>query len=121
MNAKNAKPVPPASHRPLWQRLALRRLKFLAFVAVLRVVVLGGSYLFAPQWLVQADVKRQAMAAHVDKHSVQVGDTTWSYFEGGQGPTLLLLHGFDASKEVWLKQMELLSPHFHVIAPDLPG
>lgn len=121
MNAKNAKPIPAASDRPLWQRLALRRLKFLAFVAVLLAVVLGGSYLFAPQWLVQADAKRQAMAAHVDKHSVQVGDTTWVYFEGGQGPTLLVLHGFDASKEVWLKQMEQLTPHFHVIAPDLPG
>lgn len=110
-----------APQRPLWQRLALRRLKFLAFVAVLLAVVLGGSYLFAPQWLMSAEIKREMMTAHVDRHSVQVGDTTWVYFEGGQGPTLLLLHGFDASKEVWLKQLELLTPHFHVIAPDLPG
>jgi abhydrolase domain-containing protein 6 len=111
----------PASTRPLWQRLALRRLKFLAFVAALLTVLLGGSYLFAPQWLMRADFKRQAMAAHVDKHSVQVGDTNWVYYEGGEGPTLVLLHGFDASKEVWLKQAELLTPHFHIIAPDLPG
>jgi len=111
----------PASTRPLWQRLALRRLKFLGFVALVLVVALGGSYLFAPQWLMSADMKRQAMAAHVEKHSVQVGDTKWVYYEGGQGPTLLMLHGFAASKEVWLKQMEILSPHFHVIAPDLPG
>ncbi|MHA6205892.1 alpha/beta fold hydrolase [Dyella soli] len=107
--------------RPLWQRLALRRLKFLAFVAVFLAVVLGGTYLLAPQWLMSADVKRQAMAAHVEKHSVQAGDTNWVYYEGGQGPTLLMLHGFGASKEVWLKQAELLTPHFHVIAPDLPG
>jgi pimeloyl-ACP methyl ester carboxylesterase len=111
----------PAPTRPLWQRLALRRLKFLGYVAGLLVVVLGGSYLFAPQWLMSADIKRQMMAAHVEKHSVQVGDTKWVYYEGGQGPTLLMLHGFAASKEVWLKQMELLTPHFHVIAPDLPG
>ena len=114
-------PKTPAAARPLWQRLLMRRLKFLAYVALVLVVVLGGSYLFAPQWLMSADVKRQMMAAHVDKHSVQVGDTKWVYFEGGQGPTLVLLHGFAASKEVWLKQMELLTPHFHVIAPDLPG
>ncbi|WP_445145138.1 alpha/beta fold hydrolase [Dyella sp. Tek66A03] len=111
----------PAATRPLWQRLALRRLKFLGFVAVLLAVVLGGSYLFAPQWLMKAEIKRQAMSAHVEEHSIQVGDTNWVYFEGGQGPTLLLLHGFAASKEVWLKQAELLTPHFHVIAPDLPG
>lgn len=112
---------PPVSTRPLWQRLALRRLKFLAFVAVLLVVVLGGSYAFFPQWLMQAEIKREAMSAHVEKHSVQVGDTNWVYYEGGQGPTLLLLHGFAADKNVWLKQAELLTPHFHVIAPDLPG
>lgn len=112
---------PPVSTRPLWQRLALRRLKFLAFVAVLVAVVLGGSYAFAPQWLMQAEMKREAMTAHVEKHSVQVGDTNWVYYEGGQGPTLLMLHGFAADKNVWLKQAALLTPHFHVIAPDLPG
>lgn len=121
MTSKKATTTTPAPTRPLWQRLALRRLKFLGYVAGLLVVVLGGSYLFAPQWLMSADIKRQMMAAHVEKHSVQVGDTKWVYYEGGQGPTLLMLHGFAASKEVWLKQMELLTPHFHVIAPDLPG
>ena len=121
MTSTSTTPKPTASSRPLWQRLAIRRLKFLGYTAALLIVVLGGSYLFAPQWLMQADVKRQAMAAHVDEHSVQVGDTKWVYFEGGQGPTLVLLHGFAASKEVWLKQLELLTPHFHVIAPDLPG
>ncbi|KRF02056.1 alpha/beta hydrolase [Frateuria sp. Soil773] len=101
--------------------MLLRRLKFLAVVAAALAVLLGGSYLFAPQWLLRADIARQAMAAHVEKHSVQAGDTTWSYYEGGQGPTLLMLHGFAASKEVWLEQAKLLSPHFHVIIPDLPG
>jgi len=121
MKSMPTSPKTPAAARPLWQRLLMRRLKFLAYVALVLVVVLGGSYLFAPQWLMSADVKRQMMAAHVDKHSVQVGDTKWVYFEGGQGPTLVLLHGFAASKEVWLKQMEQLTPHFHVIAPDLTG
>lgn len=121
MATKKTTPATPASTRPLWQRLALRRLKFLGFVAGLLVVVLGGSYLFAPQWLMAADAKRQAMAAKVEKHSVLVGDTTWVYYEGGEGPTLVLLHGFAATKEVWFKQMELLTPHFHVIVPDLPG
>lgn len=122
MATKKTTPVTtPASARPLWQRLALRRLKFLGFVAAVLIVGVGGSYLFAPQWLISADIKRQAMAAHVEKHSVQVGDTKWVYYEGGQGPTLLMLHGFAANKDVWLKQMEQLSPNFHVIAPDLPG
>ncbi len=101
--------------------MLLRRLKFLGWLAALLAIVLGGSYLFAPQWLMQANATREAMAAHLDKHSVQAGDTHWSYYEGGQGPTIVLLHGFDADKSVWLQTAKLLTPHFHLIIPDLPG
>jgi pimeloyl-ACP methyl ester carboxylesterase len=115
--------MPPSTNSttPLWKRMLLRRLKFLAWLAVLLAIVLGGSYLFAPQWLLQANVAREAMAAHVEEHSVQAGDTHWVYYEGGQGPTLVLLHGFDADKSVWLPVAKLLTPHFHLIIPDLPG
>jgi pimeloyl-ACP methyl ester carboxylesterase len=115
----NAPAAPNA--RPLWQRLLIRRLKFLAVIALVLGLGLGGSYLFAPQWLMQAEVARKAMAAQVEEHALKVGDTSWSYYEGGQGPTVLLLHGFAADKNVWLEQAKLLTPHFHVIAPDLPG
>jgi pimeloyl-ACP methyl ester carboxylesterase len=101
--------------------MLLRRLKFLAWLVALLVIVLGGSYLFAPQWLMQANVKREAMAAHLDRHSVQAGDTHWVYYEGGDGPTIVLLHGFAANKDIWLKVAKLLTPHFHLIVPDLPG
>ncbi|MHB1057093.1 MAG: alpha/beta fold hydrolase [Rhodanobacter sp.] len=101
--------------------MLLRRLKFLAWLVALLAIVLGGSYLFAPQWLLQANFKREAMAAHLDKHAVQAGDTHWIYYEGGQGPTIVLLHGFAADKNVWLKTAKLLTPHFHLIIPDLPG
>lgn len=112
---------PGPSRRPLWQHMLLRRLKFFAWLLTLLVVVLGGSYLFAPQWLVQAGVTRQAMAAHVEKHAVQVGATSWSYYAGGEGPTIVLLHGFGADKTVWLEVAKRLTPHFHLIIPDLPG
>ena len=106
---------------PLWKGMLLRRLKFLAWLIALLVIVLGGSYLFAPQWLMQANFKREAMAAHLDTHSVQAGDTRWVYYEGGDGPTIVLLHGFAADRNVWLPVAKLLTPHFHLIIPDLPG
>ncbi|HEV2678938.1 MAG TPA: alpha/beta fold hydrolase [Rhodanobacter sp.] len=101
--------------------MLFRRLKFLACLVGLLVIVLGGSYLFAPQWLMQANFAREAMVSHLDKHSVQTGDTRWVYYEGGEGPTIVLLHGFAANKEVWLSIAKLLTPHFHLIIPDLPG
>lgn len=39
----------------------------------------------------------------------------------GGAPTLVLVHGFGASKEVWLRFARQLAHDFHVIALDLPG
>lgn len=111
---------PPAT-RPLWQRMLFRRLKFFGVLLALVVIVLGGSYLCAPQWLLRAHLMRHAMTAHVEEHTLRAGDTTWSYYEGGEGPTLVLLHGFAADKTIWLPLAEQLTPHFHVVIPDLPG
>ncbi|QAU25489.1 alpha/beta fold hydrolase [Dyella sp. M7H15-1] len=101
--------------------MLIRRLKFLGIITALLIVLLGGSYLFAPRWLLKANAMREALAAGLEKHSVQAGDTRWVYYEGGQGPTIVLLHGFAANKEVWLKVAPMLTAHFHVIIPDLPG
>lgn len=45
------------------------------------------------------------------------------YLESGDSskPTLLLLHGFPTSSRQFQKLIPLLSPHFHILAPDLPG
>lgn len=112
---------PAVPTRPLWQHLLLRRLKFLAWLSGLLLVALGGSYWLAPQWLMQADLARRAMVAHVDEQRVVAGDTTWSYYAGGEGQDIVLLHGFAADKSEWLAVAERLTPHFHVIIPDLPG
>ena len=113
--------MPPATTTPLWKHMLRRRLKFLAWLVALLIIVLGGSYLFAPQWLMRANYIREAMAAKLDKQSVQAGDTRWVYYEGGTGPTIVLLHGFASNKEVWLPVAKLLTLHFHLIIPDLPG
>ncbi len=98
-----------------------RRLKVLGALLGLIVLALVAIYFAAPQWLMQAQVAWQAQRAQVEKKSVQAGDTRWSYYEGGKGPTLLLLHGYEDSKEVWLPAARYLTPNFRVIIPDLPG
>lgn len=44
-----------------------------------------------------------------------------AYLHGGQGEALVLLHGFGANKDHWTMIARLLTPHFRVIVPDLPG
>jgi pimeloyl-ACP methyl ester carboxylesterase len=40
---------------------------------------------------------------------------------GGDGPTVLLIHGIGASLEIWNRQFELIGPAMRLIALDLPG
>ncbi len=68
--------------------------------------------------LITALVRRTAglklAVTEVDGHRVP-------YLHGGHGEPLLLLHGFGANKDHWPIVARLLTPHFRVIAPDLPG
>jgi magnesium chelatase accessory protein len=52
---------------------------------------------------------------------VEAAGLHWHVQVMGQGPALLLLHGTGASTHSWRDVMPKLSPHFTVIAPDLPG
>jgi magnesium chelatase accessory protein len=43
------------------------------------------------------------------------------YLEFGHGEPLLLLHGAGADAQLYMPLIAALSPHFRVLAPDLPG
>jgi pimeloyl-ACP methyl ester carboxylesterase len=53
--------------------------------------------------------------------SVAVDGATISVAVGGNGPPVLLLHGYAESSRMWKPLAKVLAPHFTVIAPDLPG
>lgn len=52
---------------------------------------------------------------------IQAGGIQWHVQIMGQGPVLLLLHGTGSGSFSWRGLIPLLSAHFQVIAPDLPG
>jgi pimeloyl-ACP methyl ester carboxylesterase len=52
---------------------------------------------------------------------VVVNRTQLFVAEGGSGPTVVLLHGYPQSGEIWHKVAIKLALHYHVIIPDLPG
>jgi pimeloyl-ACP methyl ester carboxylesterase len=46
---------------------------------------------------------------------------TLQYLIAGQGPAILLLHGYAETSSMWRPLMPHLAGRFTVIAPDLPG
>lgn len=57
----------------------------------------------------------------VSEKSLQVGDHNWVYAEKGEGEVVVLLHGFAASKEVWMRMVADMPAGYRYIMPDLPG
>jgi pimeloyl-ACP methyl ester carboxylesterase len=101
------------------KRRALRRLTAVGLIALL---MLGAIYALRPDWILRAEFGRQAVLAGLSKHELDAGGHRIVYYDGGGGGVpLVLLHGFTGSKENWLESARYLTPHFRVIAPDLPG
>jgi pimeloyl-ACP methyl ester carboxylesterase len=54
-------------------------------------------------------------------HVVEVDGEAIAYREAGQGPALVLLHGFLCDGRVWRPQLSRLSDRFRLVAWDAPG
>lgn len=59
--------------------------------------------------------------APVTHHSVHVNRIKIHYVESGEGPPLVLLHGFPETWYCWRHQIPVLADKFRVIVPDLRG
>jgi pimeloyl-ACP methyl ester carboxylesterase len=59
----------------------------------------------------------------VHYHTVDIDGIKIFFCEAGDPskPTILLLHGFPSSSHMYRELIPLLSPYFHVVAPDYPG
>ncbi len=111
----------PALRSSGFKTLFLRRLKVLGALVAMLLLALGATYLFAPQWLLRAGYTLQAWQADLHSRSVEVDGARWVYYEGGRGPTLVLLHGFGGTRQNWVPAAKYLARGFRVILPDLPG
>jgi pimeloyl-ACP methyl ester carboxylesterase len=77
--------------------------------------------LFFPEKIYNISFSLMRKSAGLVKKNITVGDQNIVYLEGGSGPeTLVLVHGFGADKDNWVKISKFLSG-YHLIIPDLPG
>ena len=92
-------------------------------ISIFAIMLLGfvAVYFFMPGTTFEIVKKIERKAGGLEQKSVEVNGMTIQYLEGGSGEPLVLIHGFGADKDNWTRIGKFLTPHFHVIAPDLPG
>jgi abhydrolase domain-containing protein 6 len=100
------------------RRSAWRWLLWLTLLGIVLVLLAGMLW---PRGFLAAEFARQRWLAGAEQRSLVVDGQRWNYLEAGQGPPVLLLHGFTGSKENWLPVIAALAREYRVIAPDLPG
>lgn len=74
-----------------------------------------------PGWVLDAEFVRLRWLAGAREHTLVAAGHRWRYVESGQGPLVVLVHGFTGMKENWLPLMRELRADHRVVAPDLPG
>ena len=66
-----------------------------------------------------ADAK--ASDNNIVSRNAEIDGVQLHYLTSGQGPAVILLHGFAQTSRMWRPIIPRLAEHFTVIAPDLPG
>ncbi|GLU37331.1 alpha/beta fold hydrolase [Pseudomonas sp. NBRC 100443] len=77
----------------------------------------------APAWLLDAGVAVAIWRAGLRRAWLEVDGQAWCYLDsGGDGEAVLLVHGYAANKESWLKlATRLRGQGYRLLLPDLPG
>lgn len=100
------------------RKIALGLLGIFFLVAVAAVLAIR---LMDPATLLKWSMDRERSKAGLSESAVQIDDHTMAYVEGGSGPNLILLHGYNAEKDHWTRMAQHLTKPVHLVAPDLPG
>ena len=83
--------------------------------------LLGGLTLAQPSILLDVLRTTERGLAGLDEGSMTLDDHQLVYLRGGEGPPVVLLHGFSADKDNWTRLSRHLTSTHDVIVPDLPG
>jgi pimeloyl-ACP methyl ester carboxylesterase len=95
--------------------------KKLAVVALFVILLLAVPYFLFPEFLFNLAQKANWYSAGLVKKETKVDSDRIVYLEGGQGETVLLVHGYTSNKDVWTYFAKRLTRDYHVIIPDLAG
>jgi abhydrolase domain-containing protein 6 len=90
-------------------------------ISVLSLSLVLGGCASTQQALTATAIGVERMRAGLDYKTVQVGEFDIPYLEGGQGPVVFMIHGFQSNKDIWVRFAGQLTSQYHVYAIDLPA
>jgi len=98
-------------------------MKKLLFALTVLLIGMAGVLYLSPAALITSMRLFEQQVAGLSSKQITVGDLSIHYYEGGprDAETLLLVHGFGADKDNWLRFARYFTERYHVIALDLPG
>jgi len=100
----------------------MRIVKRLAGLLLVLVIAGVGFLYLAPVKTTRFAVNLERGSAGLERKETRGADgLRWVYLEGGKGAPLLLVHGFGGNKDNFTRTAKYLTPHYHVIIPDLIG
>lgn len=96
--------------------------KLLAGLVTLLAAVAATLYFYPPALMASARLVETHLAG-LSSQVVTAGELDFAYYDGGPklGETIVMVHGFGADKDNWLRMARHFSGHYHVVVPDLPG
>ena len=95
--------------------------RFVLAAIVALFVGVAVIYFAFPELILRAMTASARRTAGLERLEVEVEGHLIVYLDGGTGEPVVLLHGFGASKDLWDAVAARLTPHYRVIAPDIPG
>lgn len=88
------------------------------FVLVIAWVTLNRVF---PHQAAKTGIGLERWRSCLNSKIATIPGATMPYLEGGCGEPLVLIHGFGGDKDNFTRIARFLTPHFHLIIPDLPG
>jgi pimeloyl-ACP methyl ester carboxylesterase len=91
-------------------------------LAALAAFGVGLYFYFSPEHAVRRALDFERRLAGLARKEVELPNgVRYVYLEGGKGEPLMLLHGFGANKDNFVRVAKYLTPHYRVVIPDHIG
>jgi abhydrolase domain-containing protein 6 len=95
--------------------------KRIIYIFIFFAIIAYGSYVFLPYYLTKQHTLSAYKKLNLEVKKIYYGKDYFEYIEGGQGETIVMVHGFQSSKNFWVSYIKKLSKNYNIIALDLQG